>query len=95
MESEETTAFSIDNQQEEDDDDEEAEAPKGKSKKRKASGKKGSPPKKKAKQGEVEAVPDTHEQSKLVSGGTLKDFQKAGVDWLIARHMNASVSPRR
>lgn len=33
-------------------------------------------------------------QSKLVSGGKLKDFQQFGVDWLMARNFNASVRER-
>lgn len=76
IESDATKAFSVDN-----------EPTNGK--KRKGSTTNSSS--KKRKGDEVEASP-LHEQSKLVSGGTLKDFQKVGVDWLIARHLNTSVS---
>lgn len=82
MNSEESKAFGLGQQ------DDEPETPKGKGKKRKAgSAKKGTPSKKKKE--------DVREQSSLLSGGTLKDFQRVGVDWLINRHMNTSVRWRR
>ncbi|ORY88017.1 SNF2 family N-terminal domain-domain-containing protein [Leucosporidium creatinivorum] len=76
MEDEATKEFTVG------DGEEEASTTKGKGKKRKAPVKKDSPSKK--------PKEEVKEQSKLVSGGTLKDFQRVGVDWMIARHMNAS-----
>jgi hypothetical protein len=80
MEDEATKEFTLG------DGEEEATTSKGKGKKRKAPAKKDSPSKK--------AKEEVKEQSKLVSGGILKDFQRVGVDWMIARHMNTSVSSR-
>lgn len=31
-------------------------------------------------------------QSKLISGGKLREFQQFGVDWMLARNFNADVS---
>lgn len=64
-------------------DGEAATTTKGKGKKRKAPAKRNSPSKK--------AKEDLKEQSTLVSGGTLKDFQRVGVDWMIARHLQTEV----